>query len=92
VNGDVVIEENCNLSQGITIGLGGRGEKRGCPKIGDRGFIEPGVQLFEAISIGYDVAIGANAEVTNDLPDSAVAVGVSANIVSYEGSKDYIVL
>jgi len=87
-----VIEENCNLSQGITIGLGGRGEKRGCPKIGDRVFIEPGVELFEAISIGYDVAIGANAEVTNDLPDSAVAVGVSANIVSYEGSKNYIVL
>ena len=42
VNEDVVIGENCNLSQGVTIGLGGRGEQRGCPVIGDRVFIGPG--------------------------------------------------
>jgi serine O-acetyltransferase len=61
VNDDVVMGENCNLSQGVTIGLGGRREKRGCPKIGDRVFIGPGAKLFGAIEIGNDVAIGANA-------------------------------
>lgn len=90
VNDDVVMGENCNLSQGVTIGLGGRREKRGCPKIGDRVFIGPGAKLFGAIEIGNDVAIGANAVVTKDLPDNAVAVGVPATVISYEGSKDFI--
>jgi serine O-acetyltransferase len=28
--------------------------------------------------------------VTKDLPDNAVAVGVPATVISYEGSKDFI--
>lgn len=91
VNDDVVMGENCNLSQEVTIGLGGRGEKRGCPAIGDRVFIGPGAKLFGSIKIGNDVAIGANAVVTKDLPDKAVAVGIPATVINYEGSNDYIV-
>ena len=91
VNDDVLMGENCNLSQEVTIGLGGRGEKHGCPKIGDRVFIGPGAKLFGAITIGNDVAIGANAVVTKDLPDKAVAVGIPAKIISYEGSHDYVI-
>lgn len=90
INDAAVIGENCNLSQGVTIGLGGRIGKRGCPIIGDRVFIGPGAKIFGAITIGNDVAIGANAVVTKDLPANAVAVGVPAKIISYEGSKDYI--
>jgi serine O-acetyltransferase len=90
VNSEVKIGEICNLSQGVTIGIGGRGEKRGCPKIGDRVFIGPGAKVFGAITIGNDVAIGANAVVTTDLPNDAIAVGVPAKIISYEGSKEYI--
>jgi serine O-acetyltransferase len=84
--------EYCNLSQGVTIGVGGRGENSGCPKLGDRVFIGPGAKILGSISIGNDVAIGANAVVTKDLPDNAVAVGVPAKIISYKGSKDFIVL
>ena len=92
VNEDAVIGENCNLSQGVTIGIGGRGTSRGCPKIGDRVFIGPGAKIFGAITIGNDVAIGANAVVMKDLPDAAVAVGIPAKVISFKGSKDYIVL
>jgi serine O-acetyltransferase len=91
INSEVKLGENCNLSQGVTIGLGGRGDNRGCPKIGDRVFIGPGAKLFGAIMIGNDVAIGANAVVTKDLPDKAVAVGIPAKVISYESSKEYII-
>lgn len=90
VNGDAIIGEYCNLSQEVTVGLSGRGKKRGCPKIGDRVFIGPGAKVLGLIEIGNDVAIGANAVVTKDLPDYAVAVGIPAKIISHEGSRDYI--
>lgn len=87
---DVKIGDYCDLSQEVTIGVGGRGEKRGCPQIGDRVYIAPGAKLFGSIKIGNDVAIGANAVVTKDLPDNAVAVGIPAQVISYKGSKDFI--
>ncbi|MEA5449347.1 serine O-acetyltransferase [Leptolyngbya sp. CCNP1308] len=91
INGGVVIGENCNISQGVTIGLGGRDSRRGCPKIGDRVFIGPGAKVFGSIIIENDAAIGANAVVTKSLPNKAVAVGIPAQVISYKGSKEYIV-
>ncbi|WP_202807026.1 serine O-acetyltransferase [Planktothrix agardhii] len=76
----------------MTIGVGGRGEKSGCPVIGDQVFIGPGAKIFGKIRIGNDVAIGANAVVTKDLPDNAVAMGIPAKIISYEGSQDFVIL
>lgn len=35
--------------------------------------------------IGNNVLIGAGAVVTKDIPDNAVAVGVPAKVISYEG-------
>jgi serine O-acetyltransferase len=91
VNGEAVLGENCNLSQGVTIGLGGRGAKKGCPVLGDRVFVGPGAKLFGAITIGDDAAVGANAVVTKSLPDKSVAVGIPAQVISHEGSSEYIV-
>jgi len=88
---DAKLGEYCNIGQQVTIGIGGRGAKQGSPKIGDRVFIGPGAKLFGAIKIGNDVAIGANAVVTKDLPDNAVAVGIPAKIISYKGSQDFVI-
>jgi serine O-acetyltransferase len=91
VHFNVKIGEYCTLGQDVTIGLGGRGDKKGCPKIGNRVCIGAGARVIGSISIGDDVAIGANAVVTKDLPNSAVAVGVPAKIISYEGSQGLVV-
>lgn len=88
---DVKIGDYCNLHQQVAIGVAGRGEKQGCPTLGDRVFIGPGAKIFGAISIGNDVAIGANAVVTKDLPDRAVSVGVPGEIISDKGSEDLMV-
>jgi serine O-acetyltransferase len=87
---DAKIGEYCNLGQHITIGVGGRGEKAGIPKLGDQVFVGPGACIFGMVTIGNNVAIGANAVVTKDLPDNAVAAGVPAKIISYKGSQDFI--
>ena len=87
---DVKIGKNCNIGQDVTIGIGGRGEKRGSPKLGERVFIAPGARIFGNITVGNDVAIGANAVVTKDLPEQAVAVGIPAKVISSQGSQDFV--
>lgn len=88
--GPVKMGENCNISQEVAIGIGGQGEFRGIPCIGDRVYIGPGAKVYGKISIGNNVAIGANAVVSKSLPENAVAVGNPARIVSYEGSAGMI--
>lgn len=85
-----VMGELCNISQGITIGQAGRGDEQYVPMIGDRVYIGPGAKLFGKLTIGNDVAIGANAVVTKNLPDNAVAVGIPAKVVNLNSSRDFI--
>jgi serine O-acetyltransferase len=68
------IGENVNISQQVTIGVSGQGDKRGCPIIGDNVYIAPGAKIFGKISIGNNVKIGANAVVYKDVPDNVNVV------------------
>src|ERR1700693_4496953 len=84
----VVIGRNCNLSQQITIGLSGQGEKGGGPTIGDNVSFAPGARVFGKISIGNNVKIGDNAVIYKDIPDNAVVVlDPGFKIVSYKGNS-----
>ncbi len=89
VSREAKIGNNCNISQDVTIGLSPRGEKKGAPLIGDNCYIAPGAKIIGNIKIGNNVTIGANAVVTTDLPDNAVAAGIPAKIISYNGSEGY---
>jgi len=90
IHQDTQIGELCTISQDVTIGTGGRGEKKGVPVLGDRVYIAPGARAFGALTIGSDVAVGANAVVTKSLPPKAVAVGIPAKVISEKGSADLI--
>jgi len=90
LNGSVVIGNNCNISQGVTIGIGGRGDKRGNPVIGDNVYIGPGAKVFGKIRIGNNAAIGANAVVTKDVPDNATVGGIPATVINMKGSDGMI--
>jgi len=90
VNQAAVIGKNCNISQGVTIGAANRGKNKGCAVIGDNVYIGPGAKIVGAVRIGNNVAIGANAVVTHDVPDNAVVGGVPARIISMEGSEGYV--
>ena len=90
INGNVVIGKNFTISQGVSIGVTNRGLKKGNPIIGDNVYVGPGANIIGNVTIGNDAAIGANAVVTKDLPPFAVAVGVPAKIISYDGSEQYV--
>ena len=88
--GDTVLGSNVNLSPGVIIGAAGRGERRGFPVLGDRVYVAPGAKLIGPITVGNDVAVGANAVVTRDVADRAVVGGVPARVISERGSFDFV--
>ena len=90
INKNCVIGNNCNISQGVTLGQTNRGAKKGTPVIGDRVYIGPGAVVIGNIKVGNNVAIGANCVVTKDVPDNGVVVGIPRKVISYLGSVDYI--
>lgn len=90
LGGDIRIGKFCNISQGNTFGIAGRGDDRGLPELGDFVYVAPGAKVIGKIKIGSHVAIGANAVVTKDLPDNAVAVGIPAKVISYKSSRDFV--
>jgi serine O-acetyltransferase len=85
-----VIGKNCNLSQGVTLGVSGRGDRRGAPTIGNRVYIAANAVIAGRISIGDDAVIGACAVVTTSVPPRAVVVGNPAQIKSHRGSFGHI--
>jgi serine O-acetyltransferase len=79
--------KNVNISQQVTIGVSGQGEKRGCPVIGDNVYLASGCKLFGKIHVGNNVKVGANAVVHKDIPDNAVVVlDPGFKIISYKGN------
>lgn len=73
IHPDAVIGRDCFISQDVTIGYGGSGERGGVPVLGDNVYLGAGCKLFGRITIGNRVAVGANAVVHKSLPDGARA-------------------
>lgn len=88
ISPDASIGKNCSISQNITIGVSGQGEKCGVPVIGDNVYIAPGARLFGKIAVGNNVKIGANAVIYKDIPDSAIVVlDPGFKIISFKGNQ-----
>jgi serine O-acetyltransferase len=79
ISGDTVLGDDVVIRNGVTIGLRHTGIA-GAPVIGNRVDIGTGAKILGAITIGDDVAIGANAVVLQDVPPHSIAVGVPAVI------------
>lgn len=82
--------ENCNISQGVTIGNISRGKLKGCPIIGNRVWIGANAVVVGNIKIGNDVLMAPLTYVNCDLPDGAVVSGNPLKILSYKGSGVYV--
>ena len=90
INANSKIGDNCNISQGVTIGVSGQGVNRGVPKIGDNVYIGANSVLAGNIKIGNNVLIGACSLVNTNVDDNDVMLGVPAIKISDKGSKGYI--
>lgn len=80
------IGKDCNISQGVTIGLRpGGAESDSLPTLGDRVFIGPGSIVFGGITIAEGTAVGPLTVVGRNLPPRCLAVGNPMQIVK----RDY---
>src|SRR5512142_2544264 len=61
ISSGAVMGAHCTISQCITVGLSGHGDRLGVPVIGDNVYIAPGARIFGKIRVGSNVRIGANA-------------------------------
>jgi serine O-acetyltransferase len=90
LNANSIIGDNCNISQGVTIGVSGIDTKRGVPKIGDRVYIGANTTVAGKITIGNNVIIGANSLVINSVDDNSIVIGVPAVVKKKIQNNNYI--
>jgi serine O-acetyltransferase len=90
INPDTVIGVNCNISQGVTIGVSGQENRRGVPIIGNNVYIGANAVVAGKINVGNNVLIGACSLVNASVLDDSVVIGVPAVVVSQKSSKGYI--
>lgn len=86
VNGGTRVGANCRIHNCVHIGTEA-GHTMKAPSIGDNVFIGPGAVIVGDITIGDNVAIGANSYVNKSFAEPGVTVaGSPARIVSHNGS------
>ena len=90
------IGDNVTIYQCVTLGgtnpANGKGGKRH-PTLRDNVIVGSGAQILGPITVGERARVGANAVVTDDVPDGATMVGVKARstlVAAETWQKDFI--
>ncbi|WP_395059638.1 serine O-acetyltransferase [Flavobacterium sp.] len=89
-NANTIIGDNCNISQGVTIGVSGQDDNRGVPIIGNNVYVGANSVIAGKIHVGNNALIGSCSLVISSVEESAVVLGVPAVMISNKGSKGYI--
>ena len=90
INANAIIGDNCNISQGVTIGVSGVLENRGVPTIGDHVYIGANAVVAGNIRVGNNSVIGANSLVNKNVEPHTTVLGVPAIVISKNSSDLYI--
>ncbi|MEQ3691118.1 MAG: serine acetyltransferase [Flavobacterium sp.] len=90
LNAKTVIGNNCNISQGVTIGVSGQNEHRGVPRIGNNVYIGANVVVAGKIVVDDNTLLGACSLVNTNVTINSVMLGVPAIKVSEKSSEGYI--
>ncbi|GAB3895564.1 serine O-acetyltransferase [Spirosoma agri] len=92
INKQAVIGDNCYIAHNVTIGQTNRGERKGCPTIGNKVWIGTGAVIVGRITVGDNVLIAPNTFVNFDIPADSVVIGSPAKVIANkEATADYIV-
>ena len=75
------VGSNCRIHPSTSIG-----DYNGAPTLGDNVYIGPGAKLYGPITIGSNVAVGANAVVNSSFPDNCTVGGIPARVLSDTGA------
>lgn len=90
LNAKTRIGNNCNISQGVTIGVSGLYSKRGVPTIGNNVYVGANAVIVGKVTIDDNVLIAANSLVNMDVSKDCIMMGVPAIKIADKGSKGYI--
>lgn len=88
INNEDVIEENCTVYHGVTIGMEFRGKRRGNPTIGNKVWFGPNSTVVGNITIGDDVLIAPNTFINFNVPSHSIVVGNPAKIILRENATE----
>ena len=87
--GTVVVNPGARIGKGCKLhACTNIGDYNGAPVIGDDVYIGPGAKLFGPITIGDNVAIGANAVVNRSFGSNCTVGGVPARVLSDRGARE----
>jgi serine O-acetyltransferase len=81
---DATLGDNCDLAHGITVGTTYRGQRKGCPTIGNKVWIGTGAVVVGKVTIGNNVLIAPNSYVNFDVPSNSIVLGNPGKIIPKE--------
>jgi serine O-acetyltransferase len=90
INAKSIIGNNCNISQGVTIGVSGRGDNRGVPVIKDNVYIGANAVIAGKIEVADNCVIAANSLLIESIEENSTVIGVPAKVINKNSSKGYI--
>ena len=74
---------NCRLHPSTSIG-----DYNGVPCLGDNVYIGPGAKIYGPVTLGDNVAVGANAVVNKSFGSNVTLGGVPARIIAEKGAME----
>ena len=83
------IGDDCLLYHGVTLGGTGKDQGKRHPTIGNNVMISSGAKVLGPFRVGDNARIAANAVVLREVPESATAVGIPAQIVKIAGKSTH---
>ena len=83
------IGDDCLIYHGVTLGGTGKDQGKRHPTIGNNVLISCGAKVLGPFKVGDNARIAANAVVLSEVPDSATAVGIPAQIVRIAGKTTH---
>lgn len=88
INPRVKMGKNINIATGVTIGQENRGERKGCPTVGNNCWIGTNAVIVGNINIGNDVLIAPLSYVNFDVPDHSIVIGNPAKIIHRDNATE----
>ncbi len=83
VHPDARVGRNCRLHPSTSIG-----DYNGVPRLGDNVYIGPGAKIYGPVTLGNNVAVGANTVVNKSFGSNVTLGGVPARIVAEKGAME----
>ncbi len=83
VHPDARVGRNCRLHPSTSIG-----DYNGVPCLGDNVYIGPGAKIYGPVTLGDNVAVGANAVVNKSFGSNVTLGGVPAHIIAEKGAME----